>query len=136
MRGLVQAQTYLTPDEMGRLNEEARRLGCSRSELIRSLILGHYGPGGVESPEGVVVRGLERVHQRLNALAGDVAAVRELLVLFIQTWLTAEPPMDPATRAEAEARGVRRFQDFLAAVEEVLAGGGSEASRLSEAGPN
>lgn len=119
----VQTKVFLSRDLSLALDEAARRLKRSKSEIAQAAIATYLSPDGAEMQEAALSRRLDRVTRALDRLERDVLISNEALALLIKAWLMATPALsEPDQKAQA-AKGQERYAGFIDALARRLAAG-------------
>ena len=96
-----------------RLEAAAEFLGVRKSIVIERALDRFLSP---DSQVGVVVRQVERITRRLEALDYDLRIVSETVALHARYHLTVTPPLPIARQREACVLGAARFDELAAQV--------------------
>jgi DNA-binding transcriptional MocR family regulator len=128
----VQAKVFLPPDLVRQLEERARRLRRSKSEIHRAALAAWLSPDGAEHLEAALSRRLDRMSRQIERLERDLMIANEAQALFIRAWLTATPPIAEDGRAASDAKGRERYAGFLEALGRRLASGRRLTAEIME----
>jgi hypothetical protein len=132
---LIQTKVFLPPDLVRLLDERARRLRRTKSELARAAIASFLTPDGAEHLEAALARRLDRLSRQLERLERDLAVCNEAQALHIRAWLTATPPVAEDGRAAQETKGLERYAGFVDALGRRLAAGRSLSQEILQDRP-
>lgn len=109
----VQAKVFL-PGDVGRaLDEAARRMRRSKSEIMVAALASYLSPDGAEATEAAVTRRLDRMSRQIERLERDVTISNEALALFVRTWLRNAPAMNSSDDQAAVDIGRDRYARFI-----------------------
>lgn len=107
-----QLTLHLDPDVAAAVEAEGKRRGLTLSraanDAMRRALLDDSGEGLAAS----IRAKLDRLDKRDSARAGELAVVKDTLLLFVRVWFEYAGPLDdsdPDAGADAEVR----FQGFL-----------------------
>jgi hypothetical protein len=132
---LVQTKVFLPPDLVRDLEDRARRLRATKSEVVRAAIAGWLSADGSEQLESALAKRLDRMSRSLERLERDLQIATEAQALFIRAWLTATPPVPEAVRGAYDAKGRERYEGFIDALGRRLAAGRSLRAEVLEDRP-
>lgn len=122
----------LPPDLADRLADYARRKRVTQALVVETALNSFMSPDGSERMEAAFSRRIDKVMRQLDKLDYRAEVTSEALALFIQFWLTANPPLPNAAMAAAKAQGNERYEGFVEALARKLEFG----PKLSEALPS
>lgn len=109
----VQAKVFL-PGDIGRaLDEAARRMRRSKSEIMVAALASYLSPDGADATEAAVTRRLDRMSRQIERLERDVTISNEAVALFVRTWLRNTPSMSSADDQVAIDVGRERYVRFV-----------------------
>jgi predicted transcriptional regulator len=109
----VQAKVYLPGDVARALDEAARRMRRSKSEIMVAALAAYLSPDGAEASEGAITRRLDRMSREIERLERDVTISNEAVALFVRTWLRNAPSMSSADDQAAADTGRERYARFI-----------------------
>jgi len=95
------------------LEEMTRAPGVHKSAIMEAAFWAYVDPEKSTGREQAVIRRLDRVVLRLNAIERDAALSVETLGQFILYWLTRTEPLPDGERDAAHKLGQRRFDYFI-----------------------
>lgn len=97
----VQAKVFL-PGEVARaLDEAARRMRRSKSEIMVAALASYLSPDSAEATEAAVTRRLDRMSRQIERLERDVTISSEAVALFVRTWLRNAPSLNASDDLDA-----------------------------------
>lgn len=109
----VQAKVFL-PGEVARaLDEAARRMRRSKSEIMVAALASYLSPDGAEATEAALTRRLDRMSRQIERLERDVTISNEALALFVRTWLRNAPAMNSSDDQASVDVGRERYARFI-----------------------
>jgi predicted transcriptional regulator len=112
----VQAKVFL-PGEVARaLDEAARRMRRSKSEIMVAALAAYLSPDGAEASEAAVTRRLDRMSRQIERLERDVTISNEAVALFVRTWLRNAPSISASDDQAAADLGRERYGRFVEAL--------------------
>ncbi len=119
----VQAKVFL-PGEVARaLDEAARRMRRSKSEIMVAALAAYLSPDGAEATEAAMTRRLDRMSRQLERLERDITISNEAVALFVRTWLRNAPSISSADDQAAIDVGRERYARFVETLARRLTGG-------------
>jgi len=119
----VQAKVFL-PGEVARaLDDAARRMRRSKSEIMVAALASYLSPDGAEATEAAVTRRLDRMSRQMERLERDLTISNEAVALFVRTWLRNTPPMTPSDDQATLDLGRERYARYVEALGRRLSGG-------------
>lgn len=119
----VQAKVFL-PGEVARaLDEAARRMRRSKSEIMVAALASYLSPDGAEATEAAMTRRLDRMSRQLERLERDVTISNEAVALFVRTWLRNAPSVVGSDDRAAADVGRERYSRFIDALGRMLSEG-------------
>jgi predicted transcriptional regulator len=119
----VQAKVFLPGDVARVLDEAARRMRRSKSEIMVAALASYLSPDSAEANEAAVTRRLDRMSRQIERLERDVTISNEAVALFVKAWLTATPALAEADQRAQNAKGQERYAGFLDALSRRIAAG-------------
>lgn len=112
----VQAKVFL-PGEVARaLDEAARRMRRSKSEIMVAALASYLSPDGAEATEAAMTRRLDRISRQIERLERDITISNEAVALFVRTWLRNAPALPAVDDSVAGDLGRERYARFLEAL--------------------
>ena len=114
---------YLDPPILDRLSTLAGRKNQSLSLIAEAAISASVNP---EEPASVIIRRWARVERQIERSGRDTHITVETLTLFIWYWLANNPPLPEPSLIAAKASATERFDNFMEALGQRLAGGGRD----------
>ncbi len=119
----VQAKVFL-PGEVARtLDEAARRMRRSKSEIMVAALTSYLSPDGAEATEAAVTRRLDRMSRQIERLERDLTISNEAVALFVRTWLRNAPAMAGSDDQAASDLGRERYARYIETLGRRLKGG-------------
>lgn len=112
------------------LAELAIRKRASQASIVEAAIASFLSPDGSERVEAAITRRLDRLTRQNQQLEYHVEITSEALALFVQFWLTANPPLPDSALAAAQAQGMERYDRFIEALARKLESGPRLAKNL------
>jgi predicted transcriptional regulator len=109
----VQAKVFLPGDIARVLDEAARRMRRSKSEIMVAALASYLSPDGAEANEAAVTRRLDRMSRQMERLERDVTISNEAVALFVKTWLRNAPVMSSVDNQAAIDVGRERYARFV-----------------------
>lgn len=109
----VQAKVFLPGDVARALDEAARRMRRSKSEIMVAALASYLSPDSAEATEAAVTRRLDRMSRQIERLERDVTISNEAVALFVRTWLRNAPSMSSADDQVAIDVGRERYARFV-----------------------
>jgi hypothetical protein len=113
----VQAKVFLPGDVARALDDAARRMRRSKSEIMVAALASYLSPDGAEATEAAMTRRLDRMSRQIERLERDVTISNEAVALFVRTWLRNVPmsaSSDDQAAADVGRERYARFVDTLA----------------------
>jgi predicted transcriptional regulator len=107
----VQAKVFLPGDVARALDDAARRMRRSKSEIMVAALASYLSPDGAEATEAAVTRRLDRMSRQIERLERDLTISNEAVALFVRTWLRNAPSMSSADDQAAIDVGRERYLD-------------------------
>lgn len=123
---------YLDPDVMNALADYAARREVSLSIVAEAAIASFLSPDAAERQEAAITRRLDHLDRRLQRVERDVGISIETLALFVRFWLASTPALPESMRAEARAKGLERYDGFVAALGRRLVKGPKLRQEIAE----
>jgi len=123
---------YLEPPVTKALAEYAARRAQSRSLVAEAAIASFLSPDAAERQEAAVSKRLDQLDRRMTRLERDVGIAVETLAVFVQHWLTTNPPLPEPAQAAARAQAGKRYDAFVTALGRRLAKGHKLRQEISE----
>jgi hypothetical protein len=119
----VQAKVFL-PGEVARaLDDAARRMRRSKSEIMVAALASYLSPDGPEATEAAVTRRLDRMSRQMERLERDLTISNEAVALFVRTWMRNAPSIASSEDQAASDLGRERYARFVQALGRRLSGG-------------
>jgi len=119
----VQAKVFL-PGEVARaLDDAARRMRRSKSEIMVAALASYLSPDSAEATEAAVTRRLDRMSRQMERLERDLTISNEAVALFVRTWMRNVPVAAPAEDPAALDLARERYGRFIEALARRLSGG-------------
>jgi hypothetical protein len=109
----VQAKVFLPGDVARALDEAARRMRRSKSEIMVAALASYLSPDGAEATEAAMTRRLDRMGRQLERLERDVTISTEATALYIRTWLRNAPVLESTEERVSGDIGRERYARFL-----------------------
>ena len=109
----IQAKVFLPGDVARALDDAARRMRRSKSEIMVAALAAYLSPDGAEATEAAVTRRLDRMSRQIERLERDVTISNEAVALFVRTWLRNAPSMSSADDQAAIDVGRERYMRFV-----------------------
>jgi predicted transcriptional regulator len=106
----------LPPDLADRLANYARRKRVTQALVVETALNSFMSPDGSERMEAAFSRRIDKVMRQLDKLDYRAEVTSEALALFVQFWLTANPPLPDAAMLAAKAQGYERYEGFVEAL--------------------
>jgi len=95
------------------LEEMARQPGVHKSAIMEAAFWAYLDSRQGAAGDKTVLRRLDSIDLRLNAVERDAALVVETLGQFILYWLTRTEPLPDGERDAAHRLGQKRFDYFI-----------------------
>lgn len=128
----VRLSVYLDPDLAKELADYAAHRRASRSMVAEAAIASFLSPDAAERQEAVLARRLDRISRQLERLERDTGIGVETLALFVRFWLAATPQLPVEQQDAAQAKGLERYERFVAALGRRLAQGKTLSKDIAE----
>lgn len=123
--------TFRLPPEMSRqLAELAIRKRASQASIVEAALASFLSPDGSERVEAAITRRLDRLTRQNQQLEYHVEVTNEAFALFVQFWLTSNPPLPDSAMAAAQAQAMDRYDGFIEALARKLESGQRLAKEL------
>jgi FPC/CPF motif-containing protein YcgG len=106
----------LPPHLADRLADYARRKRVTQALVVETALNSFMSPDGSERMEAAFSRRIDKVMRQLDKLEYRAEVTSEALALFVQFWLTANPPLPDAAMPAAKAQGYERYEGFVEAL--------------------
>ena len=119
----VQAKVFLPGDVARALDEAARRMRRSKSEIMVAALASYLSPDSAEATEAAVTRRLDRMSRQIERLERDVTISNEAVALFVRTWLRNVPAMKVADDQVTADVGRERYARFVETLARRISGG-------------
>lgn len=119
----VQAKVFLPGDVARALDEAARRMRRSKSEIMVAALASYLSPDGAEATEAAMTRRLDRMSRQIERLERDITISNEAVALFVRTWLRNTPAVASTDEQAALDQGRERYQRFIETLARRLSGG-------------
>ncbi len=119
----VQAKVFLPGDVARALDEAARRMRRSKSEIMVAALASYLSPDGAQATEAAITRRLDRMSRQIERLERDVTISNEAVALFVRTWLRNTPSMAGSDDLAAADVGRERYSRFIEALGRILSEG-------------
>jgi predicted transcriptional regulator len=123
---------YLDPDVMNALADYAVRRDVSLSLIAEAAIASFLSPDAAERKEAAVTRRLDQLDRRIQRVERDVGIATETMALFVRFLLSSTPALPDSVQAEARAKGLQRYDGFVAALGRRLAKGPKLRQEIAE----
>jgi len=131
----IQAKVFL-PGEVARsLDEAARRMRRSKSEIMVAALASYLSPDGAEATEAAVTRRLDRMSRQIERLERDITISNEAVALFVRTWLRNTPAISRSEDHVAVDQGRERYGRFVEALGRILGEGKLLRDQVTEGEP-
>ena len=131
----VQAKVFLPGDVARALDEAARRMRRSKSEIMVAALASYLSPDGAEATEAAMTRRLDRMSRQIERLERDVTISNEAVALFVRTWLRNAPSTTPSEDQAAVDLGRERYARFVEALGRRISEGHLLRDQVSTEGP-
>jgi hypothetical protein len=125
MRDRQVFKSYVPSALRKRVRQYAAKKGVSESSVTNAALL-RYLEDANDVP--LILRKLDRLDRKVTRVRTDSDVLTEAFAVFVQTWFASTPRLAASEKAPAEESARLRFGEFLDAVAENLAGGGSFSS--------
>jgi hypothetical protein len=122
---------YLDPALSRSLAEYVQRRGKSKSLVAEAAIGSFLSPDAAERQEAAMTRRLDQLVRRTERLERDVGIAAETVALFIRFWLLVTPQLPDQTQPAIRAKGIERYERFVAALGKRLSKGPSFLREVS-----
>jgi hypothetical protein len=122
---------YLDPVLSRSLAEYAKRRSKSKSLVAEAAIGSFLSPDAAERQEAAMTRRLDQLVRRMERLDRDVGITAETIALFIRFWLLVTPQPPDQTQPAIRAKGIERYEHFVAALGKRLSKGPSFLREVS-----
>jgi predicted transcriptional regulator len=119
----VQAKVFLPGDVARALDEAARRMRRSKSEIMVAALASYLSSDGAEATEAAITRRLDRMSRQMERLERDVTISNEAVALFVRTWLRNATSANSIEDQAAIDVGRERYGRFVDALGSRLASG-------------
>jgi len=123
---------YIDPDVMNALADYAAKRDVSLSLIAEAAIASFLSPDAAERKEAAVTRRLDQVDRRIQRVERDIGIATETLAMFVRFWLSSTPALPESTQVEARAKGLQRYDGFVAALGRRLAMGPKLRQEIAE----
>ncbi|AYV49689.1 CopG family transcriptional regulator [Caulobacter flavus] len=120
---MVETKVYLPGEVVRALDETARRLRRSKSEIVRAAVASYLSPDGPEALEAALSRRLDRLSRQVDRLERDLTISNETLALYVRTWLRNVPSLAAGDDAAASDLARERYARFIDALARRLSAG-------------
>ncbi|MER9883857.1 CopG family transcriptional regulator [Mesorhizobium sp. M0118] len=107
---------YLDPDVMRVLADYAGRREVSLSLVAEAALASFLSPDAEERKQAAITRRLDQIDRRVQRVERDVGIAIETLALFVRFWLNSTPALPESAQAEARAKGLQRYDNFVDAL--------------------
>jgi hypothetical protein len=107
---------YLSPELLQEVADFAARKKLSQSAIMEAAIMSFMSPDGTERREAAFTRRLDRLIRQIQRLERNTGVTMETLALFVRFLLTITPPLPPDAQASAQAKGQKRYAEFVEAL--------------------
>ncbi|MER9800482.1 CopG family transcriptional regulator [Mesorhizobium sp. M0142] len=107
---------YLDPDVMRALADYAGRREVSLSLVAEAALASFLSPDAEERKQAAITRRLDQIDRRVQRVERDVGIAIETLALFVRFWLNSTPALPESPQAEARAKGLQRYDNFVDAL--------------------
>lgn len=119
----IQAKVFLPGDVARALDEAARRMRRSKSEIMVAALASYLSPDGAEATEAAMTRRLDRMSRQIERLERDITISNEAVALFVRTWLRNTPSIVSPDDRIATDLGRERYRRFIDALARGISGG-------------
>ena len=119
----VQAKVFLPGDVARALDDAARRMRRSKSEIMVAALASYLSPDSAEATEAAVTRRLDRMSRQMERLERDLTISNEAVALFVRTWMRNTPSIASSEDQAALDLGRARYARFVEALGRRLSGG-------------
>jgi predicted transcriptional regulator len=123
---------YIDPDIMNALADYAANRDLSLSLIAEAAIASFLSPDAAERKEAAVTRRLDQLDRRIQRVERDIVIATETLALFVRFWLSSTPALPESAQAEARAKGLQRYDGFVAALGRRLSKGPKLRQEIAE----
>lgn len=123
---------YIDPDIMNALADYAAKRDVSLSLIAEAAIASFLSPDAAERKEAAVTRRLDQLDRRIQRVERDIGIATETLALFVRFWLSSTPALPESAQAEARAKGLQRYDGFVAALGRRLSKGPKLRQEIAE----
>lgn len=123
---------YIDPDVMNVLADYAAKRDVSLSLIAEAAIASFLSPDAAERKEAVITRRLDQLDRRIQRVERDVGIATETIALFVRFWLSSTLALPESTQVEARAKGLQRYDGFVAALGRRLAKGPKLRQEIAE----
>lgn len=117
----IQTKVFLPGDTVRALDEAAKRLRRSKSEIVRAAVASFLSPDGAEVGEASITRRLDRMSRQIERLERDVTISNEAVALYIKTWMRQLPVSVSQDDQAAADLGRQRYARFVSSLARRLA---------------
>lgn len=119
----VQAKVFLPGDVARALDEAARRMRRSKSQIMVAALVSYLSPDGAEATEAAMTRRLDRMSRQIERLERDITISNEAVALFVRTWFRNMPSTAGNDDQAAIDLGRERYARFIENLGRRLSGG-------------
>ncbi len=123
---------YLDPDVMNALADYAAKRDVSLSLIAEAAIASFLSPDTAERKEAAITRRLDQLDRRIRRVERDIGIATETLALFVRFWLSSTPALPESVQTEARAKGLQRYDGFVAALGRRLSKGPKLRQEIAE----
>ena len=123
---------YLEPNLLIALEERAARRDHSLSMIAEAAVAAFLSPDDGERREAAITKRLDQIDRRIARIERDQTIAVETMAMFVRFWLTTTPALPEPQAAAARAKGLQRYDAFLAALSRRMASSSRLARELAE----
>lgn len=123
---------YLDTDVMNTLADYAAKRDVSLSLIAEAAIASFLSPDATERKEAAITRRLDQLDRRIQRVERDIGIATETMALFVRFWLSSTPALPESVQAEARAKGLQRYDGFVAALGRRLSKGPKLRQEIAE----
>ncbi|WP_298307361.1 CopG family transcriptional regulator [uncultured Erythrobacter sp.] len=114
---------HITREVWRQLDDMTKRPGVSKAAIVDAALAAFLSPEADDRRDAAIIRRLDRLDRRLDAIERDLTVTAETLALHIRYHLTTIPPLPEQDRQAAQALGNERYEYFVGQVAKRLASG-------------
>lgn len=108
-----QMTVYFQPEVMEQVSEWAIRKKIPKASVVEAAVLSFLSPDGSDRQEAAFSRRLDRLTRQSQRLERNISISADMMALFIQFYLTMNPPLPEEAQNAAHLSGQKRYEAFI-----------------------